>query len=360
MNYESYLQLDKLLSAQKPVSLEHDRPAHDEMLFISIHQVYELWFQQILFELDSILLEFSKDSLDERRMDTIVSRLGRINKIMGVLIQQVSILETMTPMDFLEFRDLIYKASGFQSYQFRLLENKLGLQSKTRLPFHQGSYTAQLSKDQARGVQEAEEAPSLFDSIEAWLERTPFLQDEDFDFWKLYKSSANLMFQQDESFINNNSLLSEDEKVNLLNRILSSKASFSDLFDEDSYNQRRAKGEWRFSHKAIHGALLIQVYREQPIFQLPFRLISEVIALDSHLTQWRYRHTLLVRRMLGSRIGTGGSSGAEYLSKSTEQHKIFDDFYKLTTFFIPRNRLPDIPPSFAKKLGFRLDTSSRS
>lgn len=352
MNYESYLKLDLLLSAQEPESFKKGRPAHDEMLFISIHHTYEVWFKQILFELDSILVLFSQPTIDEKDMGIAVSRLGRINEIFRVLVQQVGILETMTPMDFLEFRDLIYSASGFQSFQFRLLENKLGLKAENRLNFNSQPYYSPLSPERAALVRKAEVAPNLFTCLDAWLGRTPFLEMPGFDFWEKYKEAVNIMFQQDESFINDNPELNGDEKAKLMQNISLSREDFSSLFDETKYSAMRAQGQWRLSYKAVHAALLIQLYREQPIFQLPFRLITEVLTMDSQITQWRYRHALLVKRQLGSRIGTGGSSGAKYLRESTEQHKIFEDFYKLTTFFISRRRLPELPPEFQERLGF--------
>ena len=352
MNYESYLALDVLLSAQRPVSDTKGRPAHDELLFISIHQTYELWFKQILFELNSILQILSQNKVNEKEMDKVVARLARINQIFKILVSQVDVLETMTPMDFLEFRDLIYSASGFQSFQFRLVENKLGLRSADRLNYNSLPYHATLSESQAQLVIQAEKEKSLFDCLDSWLSRTPFLNMSGFKFWEKYQESAETMFAQDESFIDKNSQLNEEEKKRLKLNINSSREAFSSLFNEKLYNEMRARGDWRLSYLAVHGALLIQLYRDQPIFQLPFRLITEVLDLDSHLTQWRYRHTLMVKRMLGLRIGTGGSSGAKYLRESTEKHKIFEDFFKLTTFFIPRNRLPELPKDFEEKMGF--------
>jgi tryptophan 2,3-dioxygenase len=358
MNYESYLQLDLLLSAQKPLSFQKGRPAHDEMLFISIHHTYEIWFKQLLFELDSVLKLFATKPVKEADVGTAVSRLVRMNVIMNTLVKQVDILETMTPMDFLEFRDLIYAASGFQSFQFRIFENKLGLRSKDRLNYNSQPYHTSLSPDRAKEAVRAETEPSLFECLESWLGRTPFLDMPDFDFWEQYKKAALVMFAQDESFILKNESLNAEEKKRLQLNIQSSKEAFDSLFDEQKYNELKSRGEWRLSYKAVHAALLIQLYRDQPIFQLPFKLITEVLSLDSHLTQWRYRHTILVKRMLGSRIGTGGSSGAKYLRESTEQHKIFEDYYKLTTFFIPRSRLPELPDNFREKLGFVIEKSS--
>jgi tryptophan 2,3-dioxygenase len=98
---------------------------------------------------------------------------------------------------------------------------------------------------------------------------------------------------------------------------------------------------------------LIQLYRDQPALHLPFQLIQSLIDIDEHFTTWRYRHALMAKRMLGSKIGTGGSSGYDYLRAATEKHRVFNDLFQLTTFFIPRQRLPKMPADVEKKLSFQ-------
>src|SRR5450432_4010601 len=135
MYYSDYLGLNKILDAQHPESCKDgNEPAHDEMLFIIIHQAYELWFKQILFELDYVLKVFKKEKINDNSEDLnlVLHRLRRTIKIFELLNQQVSILDTMTPLDFLEFSNLLIPSSGFQSVQFRLIEATLGLQMENR------------------------------------------------------------------------------------------------------------------------------------------------------------------------------------------------------------------------------------
>jgi tryptophan 2,3-dioxygenase len=252
----------------------------------------------------------------------------------------------------LDFRDLIYSASGFQSFQFRIFENKLGLRSETRLNYNSQPYYAPLSPEHATQVQKAEQEPNLFECIENWLSRTPYLEASGFRFWEEYQKAVQAMFQQDQKFIDEHPHLSPEERKTLMQNVERSQSAFASLFDEKNYEKLRKDGEWRLSYKAVHAALLIQLYREQPVFQLPFRLLTAVLNLDSQLTQWRQRHVIMVKKMLGFRIGTGGSSGAKYLRDSSEQHKIFEDFYKLTTFFIPSSKRPQLPSEFEESLGF--------
>ncbi|HEY9344101.1 MAG TPA: tryptophan 2,3-dioxygenase family protein, partial [Inquilinus sp.] len=122
VHYASYLQLDQLLDLQDRESEKAGRPAHDEMLFIVIHQAYELWFKQILFELDAVQGVFAADRVDDRAIARASRALHRIHEILKLGVHQLDVLETMTPLDFLDFRDLLRPASGFQSAQFRLIE----------------------------------------------------------------------------------------------------------------------------------------------------------------------------------------------------------------------------------------------
>ena len=132
--YADYLQLEKITGAQDPESFKEGRErAHDEMLFIIIHQAYELWFKQVLFEVNSVIEIMNKPVVNDNspEMQTVVHRLKRVVTILKVLVQQIDIMETMMPMDFLDFRDMLRPASGFQSYQFKVLEAKLGLNLNT-------------------------------------------------------------------------------------------------------------------------------------------------------------------------------------------------------------------------------------
>ncbi|NQZ01760.1 MAG: tryptophan 2,3-dioxygenase [Bdellovibrionales bacterium] len=353
VHYHDYLQLDPLLSAQLPKSVEYGQPAHEETLFIIVHQVYELWFKQILHEVDSILTLFSAEKVSENDMGLVVARLSRVIEIQKLLIQQIGVMETMTPLDFLDFRDMLYPASGFQSHQFRMLENKLGLKREVRLTYNSAPYEKSLKPEQESSILDTEKQKSLFECVNSWLERTPFLDYEGFDFWNQYQDTVKKIFKEDSEVIERHEFLSDTDKERNLGVIKKSLESFEALFDEEKYKQAKQTGSWSLSYKAIHAALLIQLYRDQPALHLPFQLIQSLINIDEHLTTWRYRHALMAKRMLGSKIGTGGSSGYEYLRSATEKHRVFHDFFQLTTFFIPRHRLPKMPKEVEHKLGFQ-------
>src|SRR5215211_786467 len=177
IHYHDYLQLDKILNAQHPESAGKNISAHDEMLFIIIHQAYELWFKQLHHEADSISAIMRKPAVNDNspELQTVVHRLHRMAVILRVLIHQIDILETMTPMDFLDFRDLLRPASGFQSWQFKLLEAKLGLKFEHR--HGQEYYISQLRQEHIDRIKKAESEQSFLQLVNSWLERLPVRGD---------------------------------------------------------------------------------------------------------------------------------------------------------------------------------------
>lgn len=352
INYNSYLKIDQLLSLQTLKSEEYKKPAHDEHLFIIIHQVYELWFKQILFEVESLRRLFNSPHVDESYMGQALGRMDRVREILRLLKDQVTILETMTPLDFLDFRDMLYPASGFQSMQFRLLENKLGLKVEGRERYHDSRYTDALQAHEQSSVKATEEEPSLFELIEKWLERTPFLQLGDYSFWESYRTAVLELFERDKEVVMMNPVLSEADRQRNLKNIEDTVQVFQSLFDEKKFIELQSQRYFRFSFKAIQAALFINLYRDEPILQGPFRLLTGLLDLDELMTTWRYRHAQMVQRMIGRKIGTGGSSGHDYLRKTADTHKIFSDFSTLATFLIPRSELPPLTPKMKEALGF--------
>ncbi|MBE2230547.1 MAG: tryptophan 2,3-dioxygenase [Chitinophagaceae bacterium] len=327
MHYHDYLQLDRILNAQQPESELRGRPAHDEMLFIVIHQAYELWFKQLHYEVDSVAGILRRPSLNDNspELQTIVHRLDRCITILRVLVQQVDIMETMTPMDFLDFRDMLRPASGFQSWQFKELEAKLGLKYEKR--HGQEYYTSQLREEHIGIIKKAEAASSVLELVNAWLERMPFLKEEaNAGFWNRYAEAYNAS-------------LAEAEKNN--------RAAFEQVFTGEPELTGRS-----LSPEACRSALFIMLYRGYPLLQLPFRLLNNLLEIDVQLSSWRYRHMNMVQRMIGTRIGTGGSTGKDYLKAAADKHYIFREIAQLNSFLIERNKLPSLPAEVERRLGF--------
>lgn len=264
LTYGSYLGVPELLSLQR---LRSDPPQHDELLFIVIHQVYELWFRQLLHELDGVIRRLDADQvLGAHRL------LQRCIEIQRVLVAQVSILETMTPVDFLTFRDHLTPASGFQSAQFREVEFVSGLKNARFLAFYEAG-----SPERAT-LERRMEGPTLAGAYDAMLRRRGFA-------------------------------LPEPEPP--LER------------DPDSETSRARVQE------------LLRIYREpEPNYDL-FLFTESLLQYDELFTLWRLRHVLMVERMIGNKPGTGGSEGAMYLRRTAER-KFFPELWELRSYLSPQ------------------------
>ncbi|MEM6630013.1 MAG: tryptophan 2,3-dioxygenase family protein [Bacteroidota bacterium] len=360
VHYHNYLQLESLLGAQRLRSEEVSAtPAHDEMLFIITHQIYELWFKQILHELEDVVERFGSDVVDERSIGVVVSRLNRIGEIQQLLIQQIHILETMTALDFLDFRNYLFPASGFQSFQFRKIEVLLGLSDDQRITYNQKDYKKEFSLAQQQELNEIRSTGTLFERIEGWLERTPFLQFGDFQFLEHYKEAVDRMMQREEEAIRDTPLLGEAAKQIRLQILRKTDTYFQSIFDPAYHQEMREAGTVRLSYKAMVAALLIHLYRDEPILHLPFALLNLLTSIDENLATWRYRHAQMVLRMLGRKMGTGGSSGHDYLQRTAAQHHIFGDLFQVSTLLIPRSELPPLPNAIQNELGFYFSREDR-
>ena len=276
MYYADYLQLGNILNSQHPESFKDgNEKGHDEMLFIIIHQAYELWFKQILFEVNSAIEVMSQQSINDNtpQLQTVVHRLNRVITILKVLVHQIDIMETMTPMDFLEFRDLLRPASGFQSWQFKTLEARLGLQYEER--FGKEYYTSQLYQPEINTIKKAEQEKSLIAVVNNWLERMPYFdsrenwkdftatdqQENIHPYWSTYRACYS-------------NSLAEAERNNLV--------SFNTIFIE-------GKQSGQLSAKASRAALFIMLYRGYPIMHLPLGLINNLLEIDEQMSTYGIR-----------------------------------------------------------------------
>lgn len=268
VTYTTYLKVDELLELQQPLS---EGPEHDELLFITIHQVYELWFKQILHEISALQL-----SLEEGKTHRSLALLGRVRTIMKTCVSQLDILETMTPLQFNSFRERLSSASGFQSAQFRELEAVLGRRdqagkdAKKTSGMGMAEHLAPGSNARAR-VEAAMSRPSLWHSA-----------------LKYFDSRTSLPMEA----------LSHDVTT---------------AWTENPELQEK----------------LIWLHVNDP----EASMIGEALVdLDEGLQEWRYRHVKMVERTIGKKVGTGGSAGAGYLA-STLFNPVFPDLWSIRSKF---------------------------
>jgi tryptophan 2,3-dioxygenase len=370
--YRDYLELDKILQAQHPKSFEAgEEYAHDEMLFIVIHQAFELWFKQILFELDYVIQVFGKEKINDNSedMNLVVHRLQRVQKIMELLNQQVTVLDTMTPLDFLEFRNLLTPASGFQSVQFRLIEATLGLemQHRHKQEYYKRANQGGFSEVDLKQINETEGRSSIIRLLNRWLERMPFF---DMQYWQGFadsrineladSSQSNPQIRQSENplisshpFWNSyrhayRSGLTENETGKIID--------FDYVFLEkelpDDMQERSSLLRGQLSAAAMRSALFIMLYRDFPVFQQSFRVLDILIEIDNALAAWRHAHFRMVRRMIGMRVGTGNTTGSGYLEGAASSHYIFRDLAGLSTYLIERKKQPSLPEELIRSLSY--------
>jgi len=230
---------------------------------------------------------------------------------------EFEILETMTPLNFLEFRDLLGNASGFQSYQFRIIENKLGLNNEQRLTHNNKKYYESLEEPHSTIVQNACNSETLLSVMIKWLESCNNGWHD--YFWHEYEKNVNQYIK--------------DKQHNNL------KEEFDVIFNENKYQNLLKNNKVRLSYKALQNALMIILYPNISIFQSPHQVIMSVIDLNKSLLNWRHQHVLLAHRIIGSKMGTGGTTGINYLKSTSHYHQIFNDFVNLSTYIIPKNYL---------------------
>jgi tryptophan 2,3-dioxygenase len=230
LTYGSYLQLSRLLDSQRPAS---EPPAHDELLFITVHQVYELWFQQLLHEAQT-----ARDAIFDDRAWWAQHLLARMHEIERVLVQQIDVLETMTPQDFLEFRQKLAPASGFQSVQFRELEFLSGAKDPSFVRRFRG-----LSDAESQRLRRRLAEPTLWDAFVHHVASRGLAVDTDAALLASVRTAAH------------------------------DRAAYGDVW----------------------------------------QLAEALLRHDELAAAWRARHVTMVERMIGTKTGTGGSSGADYL-----------------------------------------------
>lgn len=338
--YSEYLQLEKILNAQDPESLKEGIHADDEMLFIVVHQAYELWFKLILHELGVIRKIFKKPELSDNGPDiyNTVYRLRRIIKILKLLVDQLAIVETMTPLDFLDFRDLLRPASGFQSIQFKILEATLGLTYEQR--FGKQYYLSQLNEKDIQRVKDAEKDESLVVLINRWLERMPFSKKEKYWNEGAYAKDAHPFWDEYRKAYAAGLLPAEKGNLEMFDKL---------FINESEY----PKDGRRLSQQSSRNALFISLYRDYPLLQLPYELISSLLEIDELMSMWRHKHVHMVQREIGKRVGTGGSTGVGYLQSAADTHYVFKEFAELVSYLLPRRDLPKLPKKLEEDLQYK-------
>ena len=295
--YSEYLRLEELLKLQTGVEGETQNISNDELHFILVHQNFELWFKLVINELTCTRNILSSDYVEETKLPQAVHHMERVIETFKLMSQQWRVMETLEPQDFLNFRDELGTASGFESLQMREMESLMG--SK----WIDGKLIGKL-----------ETSNSLYDVTCDWLERTPIQGS-------VYGSTSDEKNVDD--FIADY-LLAHKKLYPGTNK------DAVNFFEEKSPLRRRRAG-----------LVFIESYRELPLLAWPRKLISTLIELEQSMILWRTSHARMVERMIGRRIGTGGSSGVDYLDMTTK-YRVFVDLWAVRSILIKKEALPEL------------------
>ncbi|MGQ0613184.1 MAG: tryptophan 2,3-dioxygenase [Planctomycetaceae bacterium] len=328
LTYGQYLNLDRLLALQNPPGPDGGARTHlhhDEMLFVVIHQVFELWFKQILHELVLARDLLAAPEVPEPDMPRVVAALGRVHEIQTVLLAQFDVLETMTPLDFLAFRGGLGSASGFQSAQFRELEIVAGLPETLRMEYDGASYERFFGAEALRRFQARRAEPTLRDAMHGWLARTPI----ESAFVRNYLASLERYVAGQLALHRGNPRLAPEERAAIERRLEVYRADGRDFLEGKDAPVHRA-------------CLFILAHRDQPLLHWPNRLLDAICEFEEYFRLWRFRHARMVERLIGLRVGTGGSSGVDYLDATAMRYRLYPELFRARSFLVPRALLPDL------------------
>ena len=295
--YSEYLRLEELLKLQTGVEGETRNISNDELHFILVHQNFELWFKLVINELTCTRNILLSDYVEETKLPQAVHHMERVIETFKLMSQQWRVMETLEPQDFLNFRDELGTASGFESFQMREMESLMG--SKWI---------------DGKLIGKPETSNSLYDVTCDWLERTPIQGS-------VYGSTNDEKNVDDfiADYLLAHKKLYPDTNKDTVN-----------FFEEESSLRRRRAG-----------LVFIESYRELPLLAWPRKLISTLIELEQSMILWRTSHARMVERMIGRRIGTGGSSGVDYLDMTTK-YRVFVDLWAVRSILIKKEALHEL------------------
>ena len=358
VNYWDYIKVEELLSLQGGLEPDDSKLSTHEVTFITVHQVFELWFKLVLGEMRSARDLFTKEPVAEQELSGAVASLKRITTILKVACDHFQVVETLQTRAYLTFRDKLMGASGFQSAQLRQIEILFGLQESDRISLGpEGGYLEALqspggvdSPASLRVRAALADQPNLREAIHSWLARTPI------DGVAAGDSGAA---EHLDAFVE---------------RYLAVHAGCVDAtcaraleLAETTEDRRRLEARYRkekdFARSFLHpdadhprrvraAMVFIETYRELPLLAWPREVLESLVEMEQVFVMFRQRHARMVERVIGRRVGTGGSSGVDYLDETALAYRVFRDLWTVRTLQVPRDVAP--PLENAEFYGFRV------
>jgi tryptophan 2,3-dioxygenase len=352
MPYWDYIRVEPLLSLQTGASANEADLSNDEVMFIVVHQIDELWFKLVLREMVSVRDLFARAHVPEQSLASAVRGVRRMETIVRQLADHFAVMETMTTRDYLAFRDKLSAASGFQSSQLREIEILMGLAESERVPLGpQGSYLTALKERDGtessalrRVRARLGDTPTLRDAVLEWIHRTPIqgsipAHADDAArvraFIDAYLSRHAGAVDRGLELARAQSLPERDTKR------LEERARAEIAYARSYLLAEEAPEEERSRASRIRAALVfIESYRELPLLAWPREVLDGLTSFEQAFVIFRQRHARMVERMIGRRTGTGGSAGVEYLDATALKYRVFHELWAVRTLLVRAQDLP--------------------
>jgi tryptophan 2,3-dioxygenase len=352
--YWDYIEVESLLSLQTGIGAAENELANDEVMFIVVHQIDELWFKLILREMVSVRDLFARAPVPEQALASAVRGIRRMETILHQLAAHFSLMETMTTRDYLGFRDKLTGASGFQSAQMREIEILMGLPEVERVPLgHEGSYLTALKENDGsessalkRVRARLADKPSLREAVLEWIHRTPIQgstpsQPDDAarvrSFAEAYLGTHRVAVERGLEAARAQSLSEHD--VQRLEERATKEIAYarSYLLGDDVPEDSRARAS-----RVRCALVFIESYRELPLLAWPREILDGLTSFEQAFVIFRQRHARMVERMIGRRTGTGGSAGVDYLDTTALRYRIFRELWAVRTLLVRAQDLPHL------------------
>lgn len=354
-NYWDYIQVEQLLAMQRGTAKAEAELTDDEVRFIVIHQIDELWFKLVLRELVSARDLFAREPVPEDAVASAVAQLGRVAICFDLASQHFRLMETMRTQDYLRFRDKLHPASGFQSAQMREIEVLLGLPDGARIPLgNEGSYLDALREADGspspalrRVERRIADLPTLKQAVDNWLHRTPIDGSHPGD------DGDDATVQR---FVDR--YLEGHERM--YDNAIAQAVQMQALADADEERLRaRYRGQFESAERHLHAEdvpaeqrpfvrrlraaiLFIDSNRRLALLSWPGRVIDTLVELEQAMLTFRQRHARMVERVIGRRVGTGGSDGVAYLDQTALTYRVFTEIWAARTLLLPPELCPEV------------------
>ncbi len=352
--YWDYIKVEELLALQAGNEDSDANLANDEVMFIAIHQVDELWFKLAIRELVHVRDLFAQDKVREQSLSNAVRGIRRCALLFDQVSRQFALMETMTTRDYLGFRDKLSPASGFQSAQLREIEIVLGLKVEDRIPLgHDHDYLRALrypdgrESPASRRVQaRLSDRPTLHEAIGEWVYRTPIqgsIPEQPHDAARVHDFVESYLAAQAVE-LRHAMVLAIEAAPGSADR-----ERLEQRYAQEARNARAfmlaedAPEALRDRWSRIRAALLfIESYRELPLLAWPREVLDAIVEFEQAFVIFRQRHARMVERVVGRRTGTGGSAGVDYLDQTALRYRVFGDLWAVRTLLIRRSALPPL------------------